>query len=118
MPVSPSPADEPPAKAPQAAPSKLIVIGNAQMFHRNFLTGGNLDFFMNSIDALTLGDDIINIRSKKQINRTISKPNAATRQLWKFINLGLVNLIIAAIGVGSTIVRQRSRAAYTAAQTV
>ena len=49
------------------------MVGNAQMLHRNFLSGGNLDFFLNSVDALTLGDDIINVRSKKQINRTISK---------------------------------------------
>jgi ABC-2 type transport system permease protein len=113
----PPPAEEPPPTAPQPAPGKLLVIGNAQMFHRNFLNGGNLDFFLNSIDALTLGDDIINVRSKKQIDRTISRPSPATRQLWKFVNLGLVNLLIAAIGVGSAALRRRARATYTAAQT-
>jgi ABC-type transport system involved in multi-copper enzyme maturation permease subunit/ABC-type uncharacterized transport system involved in gliding motility auxiliary subunit len=118
QPAPSSAAKEPPPKAPKPAPGKLLVIGNAQMFHRNFLTGGNLDFFMNSIDALTLGDDIINVRSKKQIDRTIMKPSAATRQLWKFINLGLVNALIAAIGVGGAIVRRRSRTAYTTAQAI
>jgi ABC-2 type transport system permease protein len=116
MPTPPPAADEPPAEPPKPAPGKLLVIGNAQMFHRNFLTGGNLDFFINSIDALTLGDDIINVRSKKQINRAISKPSAATRRLWKFINLGLINLLIAAIGISSALIRRRSRAVYTTAQ--
>ena len=91
------------------------MVGNAQMLHRNFLAGGNLDFFLNSVDALTLGDDIINVRSKKQINRTISKPSASARQFWKFVNLGLVNILIAALGIGSALLRQRARAAYTAA---
>jgi ABC-type transport system involved in multi-copper enzyme maturation permease subunit/ABC-type uncharacterized transport system involved in gliding motility auxiliary subunit len=118
MPSPPPPAEEPPPAEPKPAPGKLLVIGNAQMFHRNFLAGGNLDLFLNSVDALTLGDDIINVRSKKQIDRTISKPSAAARQFWKFVNLGLVNLLIAAIGVSSAVVRRRARAAYTAAQTV
>lgn len=116
---TPAPAaapEEAPAAPPHPAPGKLLVIGNAQMFHRGFLTGGNLDLFMNSVDALTLGDDMIHIRSKKPINRTISKPSAATRQFWKFVNLGLVNLAIAMVGVGSAIIRQRARLAYTTSQ--
>lgn len=117
LPPQPVPQEEGPAPAPTPAPGKLLVVGNAQMFHRNFLSGGNLDFFLNSVDALTLGDDIINVRSKKQINRTISKPSPGTRQLWKFINLGLVNLLIAALGIGSALLRQRARTAYAASLT-
>ena len=86
------------------------------MFHRNFLSGGHADFFLNSIDALTLGEELVNVRSKKRINRSISKPSAATRQFWRVMNLGLVNLGIAVIGVGGAAIRRRARAAYTAAQ--
>jgi ABC-type uncharacterized transport system involved in gliding motility auxiliary subunit len=117
-PTAPPPQDEAPATAPTPAPGKLLVVGNAQMFHRNFLGGGNLDFFLNSVDALTLGDDIINVRSKKQVNRTISKPSSSARQFWKFVNLGLVNMLIAALGIGSALLRRRARAAYTAAPSV
>src|SRR2546428_1385292 len=51
--------------------------------------------------TLFRSDDIINVRSKKQINRTISKPSTSARQFWKFVNLGLVNILIAALGIGS-----------------
>jgi hypothetical protein len=115
MPPASPPPEEAPVTAPTPAPGKLLVVGNAQMLHRNFLSGGNLDFFLNSVDALTLGDDIINVRSKKQINRTISKPSTSARQFWKFVNLGLVNILIAALGIGSALLRKRARAAYTAA---
>jgi ABC-type uncharacterized transport system involved in gliding motility auxiliary subunit len=111
----PPPQEDAPAAAPTPAPGKLLVVGDAQMFHRNFLSGGNLDFFLNSMDALTLGDDIINVRSKKQINRTISRPSASERQFWKFVNLGLVNILIAALGIGGALLRRRARLAYAAA---
>ncbi len=118
LPPPPAAADEAPAPDPKPTPGKLLVIGAAQMFHRNFLSEGNLDFFLNGVDALTLGDDIINVRGKKQINRAMRRPSAATRQLWKFINLGLVNLCVAALGVGGALARRRARAAYTALHTV
>ncbi len=116
MPPPPVPPEEEPAAEPAPAPGQLLVVGNAQMFHRNFLSGGNLDFFLNTVDALTLGEDIINVRSKKQITRAISRPSARVRQFWKFVNLGLVPLVIAAVGIGSAVARRRSRAAYTALQ--
>lgn len=117
MPPPPAPAEEEPVAELQAAPGQLLVVGNAQMFHRNFLSGGNLDFFLNSVDALTLGEDIVDVRGKKQINRAISRPSAPVRQFWKFVNLGLVPLVIAAVGIGHAVTRRRSRAAYTALQT-
>jgi hypothetical protein len=94
----------------------LLVVGDAQMLHRSFLAVGTW-FFPQSIDALALGDDIINVRGKKQLDRTMSKPSATAREVWKFVNLGLINLLIAALGVGSAVLRRRARAAYTAAQT-
>ena len=110
------PVDDGPLGDPQPAPGKLLLVGNAQMFHRNFLSGGHADFFLNSVDALTLGDELVNVRSKKRINRSISKPSAATRQFWRVLNLGLVNLGIAVVGIGGAVIRRRARAAYTAAQ--
>jgi len=114
-PASPPPPEEAPATAPTPAPGKLLVVGNAQMLHRNFLSGGNLDFFLNSVDALTLGDDIINVRSKKQINRTISKPSENARRFWKFVTIALVPMLVAALGIGGWFIRRRARAAYIAA---
>ena len=113
---APTPPDDKPLGDPQPAPGRLMVVGNAQMFHRNFFSGGHGDFFLNSVDALTLGDDLVNVRSKKRINRSISKPSGAERQFWRIMNLGLVNLGIAVVGVGGAMIRRRARAAYTAAQ--
>ena len=115
---APTPPEDKPLGEPQPAPGRLMVVGNAQMFHRNFLSGGHADFFLNSVDALTLGEDLVNVRSKKRINRSISRPSATERQFWRVLNLGLINLGIAVVGVGGAMIRRRARAAYTAAQAV
>jgi ABC-type transport system involved in multi-copper enzyme maturation permease subunit len=99
------------AQAPDASPGKLIVVGSAQMFHRNFLIGGNADLFLNSIDALTLGEDLIHVRGKKRLHRTISQPTPEARRFWKFATVGGANLLVAGIGILVALSRrQRPRA--------
>jgi len=97
------------------APAKLILLGCSEIFRKNFLQAGNLDLFLNSVDAVTLGDDLINIRGRKPIERAIDMPAASTRRFWKFINYTLASAIIAAVGIVSVAARRRSRNAYTVA---
>ena len=92
---------------------KLIVTGCAVMFNRNFFSQDHIELFLNSVDALTLGDDLVNVRGRKPINRMISRPDEKTRRKWKLINYGLANLIIAGAGITMAIVRRSARNAYT-----
>jgi len=110
----PSPPEEEGEPGPVTpAPSQLVLMGCSQMFHKNFLQAGNLDLFLNCVDALTLGDDIVNVRGRKPINRNIEKPTDSQRTLWKFVNYALVNLLVAGAGVSVWAIRKRSRDAYT-----
>ncbi len=109
----PPPPEEGEAPPITPAPGKLILLGSSEMFRRNFLRAGNLDLFLNSVDAVTLGDDLVNVRGRKPIDRTVDKPSAGVRRLWKFVNYALANLIIAGIGISSAYLRRRSRNAYT-----
>jgi len=121
-PATPNPrAPVPPADKPAAditpAPAKLIVLGCSEMFRRDFLsTAGNVDLFLNSVDAVTLGDDIVNVRGRKPVDRLISLPEPCVRQMWKVLNYGLANLVIAAVGVATAVARRSSRNRYTIAQ--
>ena len=103
------------ASSANGSPGKLVVVGNAQMFHRNFLIGGNTDLFLNSIDALTLGEDLIHLRGKKRIDRTISQPPPDIRRFWKFATLGGANLLVAIIGGIVALSRRRPSPAVPAA---
>ncbi len=115
FPPPPPPSEDAPAAAIKPAPGKLVLIGGSEMFRKDFLQSGNLDLFMNSVDAVTLGDDLVNVRGRKPIDRIINRPRIGVQQTWKVVNYGLATLIIAIIGVGVAVARRRSRDAYTMA---
>jgi ABC-type uncharacterized transport system involved in gliding motility auxiliary subunit/ABC-type transport system involved in multi-copper enzyme maturation permease subunit len=105
---------EGPAEPLTPAPGKLVLLGASQMFRSDFLQRSNADLFLNSIDAITLGDELVNVRSRKLVDRTISKAKIDKQvNLWKFINYVLVSLVIITVGVVVTLVRRQSRNAYT-----
>lgn len=117
--MPPTPDDnesEPPAPAVTPAPAKLILMGCSQMFRKNFLQAANLDLFLNSVDAVTLSEHLVNVRGTKPIDRVISKPSAGQKAIWQMANYGLSNLIIAGIGLGFFFARRRARNAYTVSQ--
>ncbi|HQE81505.1 MAG TPA: Gldg family protein [Candidatus Hydrogenedentes bacterium] len=112
-PQPPSEEKEEPAGPLTPAPGKLVLVGASQMFRSDFLQRSNADLFLNSIDAVTLGDDLVNVRSRKAVDRTISKPSDSQVNMWKFVNYVLVSLVITTVGVAVTVVRRQSRNAYT-----
>lgn len=107
--------DEPGALPVDPAPGKLMVLGCSEMFRKNFLQGANLDLFMNMVDAVTLDDKIVQVRGQKPIDRTISAPTDGQKTLWRLVNYGLANVVIAAAGIGIAFWRRMSRDAYTMA---
>lgn len=109
------PQDETEAAAVTPAPGKLILLGCSEIFRNNFLQAGNMDLFINSVDAVALGDNVVKIRSRKPIDRAINQPPLNTRRFWKFINYALASTIIAGVGICTTAVRRRARNAYTMA---
>ncbi len=99
-------------------PGQFILLGCSEMFRRDFLpSANNVDLFLNSVDAVTLGEDIVNVRGQKPIDRLIDMPEPEVRRRWKLINYGAANSIIAAIGLLMFFIRRYGRNAYTLAQT-
>ncbi|MCP4643133.1 MAG: ABC transporter permease subunit [bacterium] len=113
MPPPPPPEEEGEAEPVTPAPGKLILIGGAQMFRKDFLPqGSNADLFMNCIDSVTLGEDLVDVRGRKPINRAIDRPTDGQRAWWKFVNYVLMSGIIAAAGIVIAVARKRGRNAY------
>jgi ABC-2 type transport system permease protein len=122
MPGMPPEPAEPESSTPAPitpAPGKLLVLGCAQMFRDEMIRAvpSNLDLFMNSVDALALSDDLVNVRGKKPMNRLItlsqSSEDNAKRTFWKSVNYGLMPLLIAVAGIGILVLRRQTRNAYT-----
>ena len=110
--------DTPEAPAPEieVKPGRLILLGCAEMFRKNFLQAGNLDLFLNSVDAVTLNEHLVNVRSRKPIERRIAPPTEGQKTMWRLANYGLANVVIAAVGVSLFLARRRARNEYTMAQ--
>ncbi len=95
-------------------PGKLLLVGAATIFKENLITGGggHLNFFLNSVDAITLGDDLTKIRSKQEINRLIHRASAAENFMWRFFTLLLVPLLIIVFWSARFFFRRQAKQAY------
>jgi ABC-type uncharacterized transport system involved in gliding motility auxiliary subunit len=107
--------EEPAATPVEAKPGQLILLGCAEMFRKNFLQGGNLDLFLNSVDAVSLDPNLVKVRGQKPTDRSITTPTDRQKTIWRLANYGLANLVIAGIGIGYTLMRRRARNSYTVA---
>lgn len=103
--------ENPPAVT--SAPGKLILMGSATMFQKQLAQGGgHLNFFLNAVDALTLGEDLVKIRSKRVTDRSIGRVSTATKLFWRMIVTVVVPGLIALFGVTRLILRRRVKENY------
>ena len=101
------------SEASAAAAGKLLVIGAVTPFQEQLIeTGGHLHFLMNAVDTLSLGEDLIQIRAKQPVDRTIRPIAAATKAWWRFFVSFLMPLAIAGVGWARLLLRRRRKHQY------
>ncbi|MFH1046086.1 MAG: Gldg family protein [Candidatus Omnitrophota bacterium] len=97
----------------QPEPGKLILIGCAQMFKNElFDKGGQLAFFLNSVDALTLGEELVKVRSKQPVDRALKTLSSTAKGGWRIATTFLVPVALCVIGTLRVVMRKRSKWAY------
>lgn len=95
------------------APGKLIMVGCSAIFRKElFNVQGHINFLLNSVDVLSLGDKLINVRNKAEINRTIKRLSAPVKAAWRIAAVFLIPVIFCAAGSIRFIVRRRSKWMY------
>lgn len=94
-------------------PARAIIVGCAEMFSDRVITSaGNPLFFLNTVDALALGDELISIRSKGKAVEYIGQLSSGTKLFYKFFTVIFVPVIWVIAGVIRTYLRKRQRAIY------
>ena len=94
-------------------PGKLLLIGAATPFQKQLMAnGGHLNFFLNAMDALTLGDALIGVRSKGQVSRMLPKVTASAKVAWRLFVMFLVPVLIALLGFSRAYMRRRAKKLY------
>lgn len=94
-------------------PGKLLLIGAATPFQKQLMrAGGHLNFFLNSIDILTLGDALIGVRSKGPVNQVLPKISTTAKLAWRLFVMLVVPVLVALFGFGRASLRRRSKQNY------
>ena len=101
------PAEEERATKTDSEATQIVVVGNSQ-----FLQQGRPDgqlFFLNTIDWLTLGEELINIRSHGITERPLKEISESEKFFLKFINIAGVPILVVAFGLVRFILRRRAK---------
>lgn len=116
MPGEPPPPEDPPEEPPvelPVKPGRLILVGCATLWQDNFFqSGGNLAFFINSVDALTLGEELIHVRTRTKIDRVIPKLTAGQKLGYRVFVTGVMPIGLAAFGILRLWLRKRAKDIY------
>jgi ABC-type uncharacterized transport system involved in gliding motility auxiliary subunit len=90
---------------------RLILVGDSDFIRDSFLQNypDNLVFFQNVIDGLSLGSDLISIRSKGVTERPIKEISEPVKAAVKYANIFGLTVVIVLFGVVRYFLRKKSR---------
>lgn len=119
--ASSPPPDDSVRETIEASPeTQIIVIGNSNFASNGILMQlprgqSNMIFFQNIVDWLTLGDELINIRSREVTDRPLKENlSEATKGLVQFICVLGVPIIIFIFGIVRFFLRKRAKKLFEA----
>lgn len=91
----------------------MILIGNGEMFDNDFLEAlGNGIFMLNAVDTLSIGGNIIGIRTRHQSQRFIRSLSPEKKLWYRFFVIFFMPLTVVACGIIRFLIRRRVKAAY------
>jgi ABC-2 type transport system permease protein len=91
--------------------TKIIVVGNSRFVTDNFSTqfDGNKTFLLNAIDWFTIGDYLIDIRSRESGERPLEIISDKTKIFIRAVNMFGVSILLAAFGLVQFYLRRRRK---------
>ena len=92
-------------------PTQIIVVGNSEFPANNFIAQfpSNAIFFLNMIDWLTLGDQLINIRSRGITDRPLEETTEKEKNRIKFLNIWGVVILVILFGIAKYLIRKNRK---------
>lgn len=102
-----TPAEEERTTKTESEATQIVVVGNSQ-----FLQQGRPDgqlFFLNTVDWLTLGEELINIRSHGTTERPLKEISESEKFFLKFISIAGVPILVIAFGLVRFFLRRRAK---------
>jgi len=91
----------------ESEPTQIVVVGNSKFLEQG-RPGGQL-FFLNMVDWLTLGEDLISIRSHAITDRPLREVSESEKTFIRFICVFGIPLIVIAFGLLRYFLRRRAK---------
>ena len=90
--------------------NQILVVANARFINDNY-TGipGNIEFFLNAVDWFTWGKDLIGVRSRMVLDRSLPFLSEQQKTAIKFANLGAVPILLALFGIIRFYIRKKKK---------
>ena len=106
-------ADRPSEIVGEPEENKIIAMGCSNMFKDDILRSvtSHKALLLNCVDALTLGDELINIRSKSIVARRIERTSSVGKAAAKIFVVGFGPLVFVVTGILLTIRRKKVKTA-------
>ncbi len=103
--------DVAPEIIPRSPDTRIIVAGSSRFITDDFSQEfeGNRTFFLNAIDWLTIGDKLIDIRSRETGERPLQLVNERTKMIVRLVNMLAVPLLVIAFGLAYNGLRRRRK---------
>jgi ABC-2 type transport system permease protein len=102
---------EPEGRLTKSVPTQIIVFGNSRMFDDPLLRQlpSNLVLFLNAVDWLSLGDTLIDIRSRAVQDRPIEEISDARKAAVKFFATFGVPIALVVVALARAFAKRRRR---------
>lgn len=96
---------------PESPETQIVVVGNARFVTNRFLGqfGTNGLFFENAVDWLTVGSDLISIRSRFVTNRPLKQISESSKLFIRIINICGASFLVIAFGLIRFIFKRRAK---------
>lgn len=96
---------------PSSKAGRLILVGDSDFIRDNFLQNypDNLLFFQNVIDGLSLGGDLISIRSKGVTERPLKEISESVKATVRYANIFGLTVIVVLFGIVRYFLRRKTR---------
>jgi len=97
--------------AGKKAQARVVLVGDSDFLKEGFLrqSPDNLVFFQNLVDALSLDDDLTNIRSKGVSDRPLKELSPSAKAAIRYGNIFSITVLVIAFGMIRYWARKRSR---------
>jgi ABC-type uncharacterized transport system involved in gliding motility auxiliary subunit len=96
--------------------TQITVMGNSRFLMNHYLGlfPSNSHFFLNLLDWLNSGDDLIQIRSRHSFDRPLGKISGAKKAMLKYINIFSASILVMLFGLVRWLVKRRVKRQFEA----